>query len=147
MTIDQVKFAAPRNAAEADAFKPVKTMDALVGLLQSKNAQFERAQTTLDTAGVPDEALAKLRQTSASGEPLVVIRGPVAVANVIVGEKPAPGGSMEGVTLAKQRLGQERLEAAMRQRQDSLRKGADIKYADGYKPKPGTPGAAAAPTK
>ncbi len=133
LEIDQIKFKAPRNAAEAKVLEPAKTMDQLVALLTARGEPLERGRAELDTANIPDDALAKLRSMK-NGEPLVAVQGGLAIANVIVGERPA-GSSMDAVEIAKQRVINDRMMTAMRRRQDALRKDAKIDYAAGFRPK------------
>ena len=142
LTIDQIKFAAPRTAAEAKAFAPAKTMDQLIAVLQSQGKQFEHGQTTIDSAQVPDAMLGQIRKTS-SGEPLLIVQGAIAVANVLVNEKANPANSSDAADLAKKRIMAERTQASLRQRQASLRQTAQIQYASGFAPKAADAGAKA----
>lgn len=136
LTIDQVKFAAPGTVAEAKAFTPAKTMDQLIAVLQSQGKQFEHGQTIIDSAQVPDTMLGQIRKTT-SGEPLLIVQGATAVANVLVNEKANPANSSDAADLAKKRIMAERTQASLRQRQASLRQTAQIQYATGFAPKVG----------
>ena len=134
LTIDQVKFAAPGSAAEAKAFGPAKTMDQLIAVLQAQGKAFEHGQVTVDSAQVPDDMLARIRKTT-GGEPLLIIQGPVAIANVLASEKASTASSADAADLARKRLTVERTQASLRQREASLRQAAQIQYAAGFAPK------------
>ena len=89
-------------------------MDQLIAVLQSQGKQFEHGQTTIDSAQVPDTMLSQIRKT-ASGEPLLIVQGSVAIANVLVNEKANPANSSDAADLAKKRIMAERTQASLQQ--------------------------------
>ena len=135
LTLDQVRFPAPTDAAQAQAFQGARTMDDLLRVLNARGVRFQRDTVKADTATLPASLLASVNKLQ-PGEPLVIVGGPVLTAAVVTDRQPAPAGGPPATEIAKRLMVQERVTNRLKQEDASLRQGAKIDYAKGMAPPP-----------
>jgi EpsD family peptidyl-prolyl cis-trans isomerase len=132
LTLDQLTFPLP-NKAVATELKPAKTINDVIAVLQRHNVQFTRAQTQVDTAGLPDDLNSKLDALQPS-EPLIILNSPNSTANVIADSKQMPLDGDAAADAARQRIAMKQTNDAIQQRGLALREQAKISYAEGFAP-------------
>lgn len=141
MVVDQIivnKF----DQELTKAFEPLKSLGEVEAMLSSRNADFQRTTTILDTLSTPEgltQALAKLPP----GEVFIFPRNNVLFVNQIRDSRAVPFVGEPAIAFATNGLKQVRTQEALGRELESLRKAADgkITYNDKYKPEPPKPGA------
>jgi EpsD family peptidyl-prolyl cis-trans isomerase len=134
LSVEQIRFPMPGDAAIVAALRPAKTMADLAQVLSDHGIVFQRSSIEIDSAGVDEKARRQL-VASANGEPVIALDGSTAIANHLIGMRPADAGATATFDFAKQRLGAEQVEKGLRQRQATLRSEAKIEYAKDLAPK------------
>ena len=134
LSVEQVRFPVPTDAAVTNALAPAKTMAELIQVLEARGITFQRGATEIDTVTIDDKTRRQLT-TSASGEPVIVFDGAAAIANHVTGARPLATSPSMAAALAKQQLATEQLQSGISQRQAVLRKAAKIDYAKGFAPR------------
>jgi peptidyl-prolyl cis-trans isomerase C len=138
LTLDQLTFPLP-NKTVATELKPAKSIDDVIAALKRHSVHFTRAQTQVDTAGLPDELSSKLDALQ-PGEPLIILNSPNSTANVIADSKSMPLEGDAAADAARQRIAAKQSADAIQQRGLALRQQAKISYAEGYAPPSGSSG-------
>lgn len=133
LTLDQVRFPMPGDAAEVRELQGATTMDALVAVLTRRGVPFQREAVRSDTAGLPDAVMASIDKLK-PGEPLVITGGPALVAAAVTNRQAIPTPSAQATQIARNRIVMETVNKRMQQEQVALRQGARIDYAKGMAP-------------
>jgi len=151
--LDQLRVPYSGKLEDLDYFKPAKTMDDIMRLLQERNIRPERGGTVLDSATAQPQVIAMMEKL-APGEPFIVPAGGSAVISVIRAERVSPLAGDQAVAAATQLVRAQKTDAALKQQVETARQTAKITYQDGYAPPAagaaapaagGTAGAATAP--
>lgn len=138
-TLRQVQFAAPTTPDAVARLKGARTMDQLVATLDAARIPYQRGETRLDTASLPQEVVRQINALPAS-EPFVIPQGGQMVANLITARQANPTPPDQSRQLALQSVRKEETTSKLQNAVKQLRSSAKIEYQTGYAPK----GAAAA---
>lgn len=139
--LDQLRIPYSGKVEDLDYFKPAKTMDDIMRLLEQRNIRPERGGTVLDSATAQPQVI-ELIGTLAPGEPFIVPAGSSAVISVIRAERASPLTGDQAVAAATQLVRAQKTDAALKQQVETARQTAKVTYQDGYAP----PAAASAGT-
>ena len=142
MFVDQV-IAAPNNITP-ERLRPLQTLAAVKGLLDSEAVQYQENAVVLDTL-TADPNLVKAIQGLPPGEVFVIPQGGALVFNNISASRTVPFRGEVATAYAMNVLRQQRAATSVTKDIEAMRKAAESKivYSDAYKPPP--PGKAAAP--
>ena len=136
IVVDQVRV--PQEAIKGLDFRNLHTLDAVIGLLRSRNAQFQRGRATLDSATLPSDAFRQIMSLP-PGEPFTVTQGGQLLISAVIGQQVAPIQGELAKRVAMQLLQQDTAREALTRRLDTLRRAAKITYQDGFGPPPKPP--------
>ena len=150
LTVDQIRFAPPKDMQLLRQLNGDHSMDAVAAHLTRMGIKFSRGPAGLDSAAAPP-ALMKLIADQPS-EPFVVPDRGMVTISVVTGRKAAPTDPQQAKAAAVQAWRQQKFDDLLRQQLATLRTSAKITYQNGFSPPaagqpgaPGTPAAGAAP--
>lgn len=136
------------NKIAPERLRPLQTLDAVRGLLESEGVQFQENAVVLDTL-TADPRLVGLINGLPAGEIFVVPQQGSLLFNQVTGQRSTPFRGDMATTYAMNLLRGQNSQAAIGKRLEALRKAAEpnVVYSDAYKPKKpaATPPAKAAP--
>lgn len=145
LSIDQVRFPPPQNPDFMKQLAATKTMPDVIAVLGRAGIKYERGTTAMDTARIPPQLAAQIRNVP-PGEPFVLPAGNLLLVNLVTGSQPAPLPPEAVRPVATNGLAQTRLGAALQDRLKAERDKTKVEYQPGFEPpaagKPGAPAAA-----
>jgi EpsD family peptidyl-prolyl cis-trans isomerase len=133
-TVQQIQFAAPNTPKGVERLKGARTMEQLIAILEAERIPFQRGETRLDSAALPQAVVDQINKLPAS-EPFVVPQGGQMVANLITGRQTAPIAPEQSRQVALQSLRKKEADKKLQDSLKGLRASAKIEYQDGYAPK------------
>ncbi|HWW64861.1 MAG TPA: EpsD family peptidyl-prolyl cis-trans isomerase [Sphingomonadaceae bacterium] len=133
LTLNQIRFAKPKDDAVLKALEPTHSLDEVEKVLGEHNIKFDRGHSMLDTATVPQEILKQIAALPA-GEPFVVPGPGVVMVSVVTGRTAVPVEEAQAKTIAVNAWREEQFEKAMSDKLKSLRETAKISYQPGFEP-------------
>jgi peptidyl-prolyl cis-trans isomerase C len=132
-TIDRIQFPLPSDPSKLKALENDHSMDAVAATLQRMGIQFTRGSAQMDSAQLGQARLNQIRAMP-TGEPFVIPEGGLVTVGVITGATPQPVQSDQARPVAVQMMRNQSLSDAMRQRLESEKAEAKIKYQQGFAP-------------
>ncbi len=132
-TVDQLRFPMPTDPSVVAGLRQLKSLDAVVALLNSKGIKSVRAPGKVDSAQVPTALMQQITAVPA-GEPFVIPTPQGVVASVITGREDSPLPAALSQQLAVQMMRSQALEQTLQQRLKEARAKAKITYQPGYGP-------------
>lgn len=133
--VDQIRFATPARDDYLKELAAAKTMPQVVSALERLNIKFERGNVAVDSAQVPAQVLAQIRDVPA-GEPFVLPMGNLVAVSLITGTRPAPVPAEQGRPVAANAVRNAALTTAMQDRLKAEKAAAKIEYQPGFSPPP-----------
>jgi peptidyl-prolyl cis-trans isomerase C len=137
LSLDQIRFAPPRDLKSLAALDKDKTMDQVAAHLTQLGIKFERVPETLDTGAVPPQLMQAIEKLPA-GEPFVIPSQGAITVNVITGRKPVATDASAARAGAVRAFRQQKFGEILQQQINSLRSSTKITYQNGFGP-PATP--------
>ncbi len=132
-TVDRIQFPIPSDANKLRALEDDHSMDAVAATLRRMEIQFTRAPAQMDSAQLGQARLNQIRALP-EGEPFVIPEGGIVTVAVITGESAQPVQGDQARPAAVQMMRNQSLSDAMRQRLESEKAEADVKYQPGFAP-------------
>ena len=146
LSLDQIRFPAPQNPDLLKKLAPTKTMAQVVAVLDAEGLKYERGTTAMDTARIPPQLAAQIREVPA-GEPFVLPAGGLILVNLVTGSRAAPLPPEAIRPVATNGLAQTKLGETLQARLKAERDKTKVEYQPGFEPpaapKAGAPAAAA----
>ena len=133
LQLDQIRFAMPAEPDKLKALEADHSMEAVAVRLRQLGIEFQRGNSSLDTAVVPPAVYARLQGLPA-GEPFVIPQNGTVSVSSIIGRKPAPLTGAAARPIAVQLIRNEELSKVMKQMLDSKRATTEVKYQNGFAP-------------
>ena len=140
-TVDRIQFPIPSDANKLRELEDDHSMDAVAATLRQMEIQFTRAPAQIDSAQLGQERLNRILALP-EGEPFVIPEGGVVTVAVITGETAQPVQDDQARPAAVQMMRNQSLSDAMRQRLESEKAEAEVKYQQGFAPPATATGAA-----
>jgi peptidyl-prolyl cis-trans isomerase C len=140
LSLDQIRFAPPKDLKSLSVLDQDKTMDAVAAHLRAMGIKFERVPAGLDTGAVPPQMMQAINRLSPT-EPFVVPSQGLITVSVITDRKPVAIDAAEARSAAVRAWRQEKFGDLLQQQLTALRGSAKISYQNGFGPPPATPGA------
>lgn len=135
LSLDQVRFPAPKNP---DVLKPLAadhTLDAVAARLKSLGIAYQRGPSGLDTGTVPPNILDQINKLPPS-EPFVIPQPGLVTVNTIVSRKAIEGDPAVIRQAATRNWRQQKFADVIQSKLTSLKSGAKIRYQPGFGPAP-----------
>lgn len=147
LTLDQIRFAPPKDLKQLKALEGDHTMDAVAAHLSAMGIKFERGQAGLDTANAPSQLIKVM--DAQPNEPVVIPDRGMLTVNVVVARKPVPVDPQQARAAAVAAWRQQQFQNMIDSQVKQLRSSAKIDYQPGFSPPaaPAASGAAPAPAK
>lgn len=141
--LDQIGFPAPRDLSILKQLEPVHDWAGVERVLTAANIKYSKAQGTLDTATIPQEAAEKIAALP-PGEPFVLPVNGGFVVSVIRSAEPVATSDAEARPAAVELVRRQQIEATMQAQLKVARSAAKIEYQPGFAPPAAKPSGTAA---
>jgi EpsD family peptidyl-prolyl cis-trans isomerase len=132
-TVDQIQFAVPADMSVLKPLEADHTLDAVGKHLDDMKIKYSRAKMVMDSAAVPQEAMAKIAALP-QGEPFVIPAGGKMTANVIINKEAVTTPPDIARQEAAELLRRQQLSEALAKQVKTARDSAKIEYQPGYEP-------------
>jgi EpsD family peptidyl-prolyl cis-trans isomerase len=142
LSLDQIRFAMPKDIKSLKALEADHSMDAVAAHLTQMGVKFVRGNATLDSGSAPTN-LINLINNSPPSEPFVIPDRGVITVNVVTGRRPLPIDPQQAKAGAVSAWRQQKFEEMLTQQVASFKNAAKITYQAGFAPPPNTPAAKA----
>jgi EpsD family peptidyl-prolyl cis-trans isomerase len=142
LSLDQIRFAMPKDIKSLKALESDHSMDAVAAHLTQMGIKFVRGNATLDSGQAPT-SLIKAINGSPPSEPFVVPDRGVITVNVVTGRRPMQIDPQQAKSGAVSAWRQQKFEELLTQQVASLRTAAKITYQEGFAPPANAPAAKA----
>jgi EpsD family peptidyl-prolyl cis-trans isomerase len=132
-SVDQLAFPMAQFDSVKDQLKPTKSLDEVISVLKAHNIPFKTGKGQIDTGTIPPE-IANAIAGQKMGEPFIIPRGAVAIANVVTQVTPTPTPDDQAKPLALQILRRKAEGQAIEAVLTKAKASAKIEYAQGFAP-------------
>jgi EpsD family peptidyl-prolyl cis-trans isomerase len=133
LSLDQVQFNAPTQAAATQRLAGDKSLDAMMASLTALGIPFVRTTAKLDTGTVPT-AVMKQIEALPPGEPFIIPISGKMFASVITGREPVSTSPEDNRKLAVEAMRRQNLSDSMQRQLKEAKTQAKIEYQPGYEP-------------
>jgi len=131
--LDQIGFPMPRDLSVLKQLEPVHDWAGVERVLTAANIKYSKAQGTLDTATIPQEAAEKIAALP-PGEPFVLPVNGGFVVSVIRSAEAVPTADAEARPAAVELVRRQQIESTMQGQLKAARAAAKIEYQPGFAP-------------
>ena len=135
--VDQIQFPRSLKPEEFKSLVALDSLDAVEQRLLSAGIEYRRSPNAIDVRSVPPQMVDQLLRLK-PGELFMVPTSNAIVANQIKQTRVVPFTGEQAITHAQQLIMKDKIDRALKQRMDELRKAAgEVQYSAGFEPRTG----------
>lgn len=142
LTLDQVRFPTPANAAKIQELTKLQSIDAIQAKLRADGVDVQRGQPVLDTATVAPDIVKQILALK-PGAVFDFSANGTSFISAVVGRAPAAEASATWTAPAAEAVKRQKVDAALKAAMDKMRASAKIDYDPAFKPTDGLKAGAA----
>ena len=131
--MDRIRFPAPADVTRLTPLEDDQSMAEVAATLDSLGIDYERDETTLDSALMGVERLNRI-QALPAGEPFLLTENGVVVVGVLTGSSDAPMSTEQARPFAVQAMRNQQLMTSFTERLQRARSAAEIEYQESFRP-------------
>ena len=129
--VDQISFQPANVNAVVQALRSTTTMDEVVTVLNRMGIDYERSDTTIDSASLPQTVFAQFR-TVGSREPLIIPSAQATSVVKIQATRPSPRSGAQARPIAANAFLQQEARKRLQERLEEAERNAEVQYQEGY---------------